>query len=114
MLAALYNEREVLQGRDILFFVDNMGALAALVAGYSRNGDAADLAACFHIVAAEMQCRVWLEWVDSKANIIDKLSRGPDGLEEDWLLVSSSLPEAKDLGDWGLEALAAAFGTGSS
>ena len=50
-----------------------------MVAGYSKNGDAADISACFHIVAAELQCRVWFEWSDSAANIIDALSRSEGG-----------------------------------
>ena len=111
VMAALYNEKAVLRGKDVLFFVDNLGALAALVAGYSRNGDAADISACFHIVAAEIGCRVWFEWVDSKANIIDELSRSPSGLRPEWDLVPSTLPRPERLGNWGLDALAAAFGS---
>ena len=97
-------------GKDLVAFVDNQGAAAALLKGYARNSDALDAAAALHIIAARHDTRLWIEWVDSKANIIDGLSRSPSGGESWWRQVPAHLPPFQDLGAWKLERLLELFG----
>ena len=79
ILAAVlaYTSRpDQLRGRDIIHFIDNSGAEAGLVRGYSRDVDSARMASIFHTVAAALGANVWFEYVASKANIADLPSRG--------------------------------------
>ncbi len=59
-----------------LYFIDNNGALAALVNG-SSSVEATDLiiGATWSRIAAS-RCLPWFDRVDSKANPVDGLSRG--------------------------------------
>ena len=87
MLAVLAATRHLephLRGRDVIWFLDNEGALGTFVRGSSAHADAANIAAATHLFWARIQCRVWLEWVASDDNPSDGLSR--HGLEDSWTL----------------------------
>ena len=77
--AALGQHPEVFRGRDMLWFVDNESACSTLVRGASSQEDVAGIAECTHLVVMALGCRIWWEWVDTKANPSDGLSR--DGLQ---------------------------------
>ena len=66
---------QVVQGRDVLLFVDNSSAIGALVRGYSPSGPSARLVAGFWTLAAQYSARVWLEYVPGPANLADGPSR---------------------------------------
>ena len=65
----------LLAGREVLHWIDNTSAKAALVHGYSGVPDSARLVHAFHAQNLGLQARVWLEWVPSKANPSDEPSR---------------------------------------
>ena len=66
---------EALAGRDVLHWIDNTSAKAALVHGYSGMPDSARIAHAFHAWNMGLAARVWFEYVPSKANIADLPSR---------------------------------------
>ena len=61
--------------RGLYMFVDNIGALSALVHGYARKPDCAAMVNSFHSLVRELRCHPWAEWVPSKLNIADWASR---------------------------------------
>ena len=62
-------------GNDCIFFVDNEGALASLVRSGSGEPDAEMVTHVVHALATMLGARVWWDWVDSKSNPADPLSR---------------------------------------
>ena len=51
---------------------------STLIRGASREEDVNMMAEITQLVAMDLQCHIWFEWVDSKANPSDGLSRvGP-------------------------------------
>jgi hypothetical protein len=65
----------LLAGRDVIHWIDNTSAMAALCKGYSRMPDSARLVHAFHAWNAGAQARVWFEYVPSAANPSDEPSR---------------------------------------
>ena len=76
-VAAFSTFPDLLTGRDVYMFIDNIGALSALVHGYARKADCAAMVNSFHEKVREIRCFPWAEWVPSKLNIADWASR-PD------------------------------------
>lgn len=74
-VAAFSTFPDLLRGRDVYMFVDNIGALSALVHGYARKPDCAAMVNSFHSLVRELRCHPWAEWVPSKLNIADWASR---------------------------------------
>ena len=70
-----YNEPDVLTKRDLLSYIDNQGAMEALIKGYSSGSDTAAIACVFHLMAAKLAMRVFFEHVFSDSNISDGMSR---------------------------------------
>ena len=66
---------DLLRGRDIIHFVDNTSAVAALTKGFSRVPDSARIVHAFHAWCAGARARVWFEYVASDANPSDTPSR---------------------------------------
>ena len=64
-----------LAGADIIHFIDNTSALAALTKGYSGVPDSARLVHTFHAWAAGSGANVWFEYVPSAPNSADEPSR---------------------------------------
>ena len=71
---------DLFRGRDVILFIDNVGALMGLANGYSRDVDAARLINVFHVMNAALQANIWFEFVPSAANLADQPSRGELGL----------------------------------
>ena len=65
-----------LQGRKVIHWIDNTSALASLIKGYSGLPDSAQIIHAFHAHNMGLKCRVWFEYVNTKANIADEPSRG--------------------------------------
>ena len=84
VLAASLEHKELFRGRDVIWFVDNIGALQVLIKGNSSQFDAGNVCAAAHLYWASMGTRVWFEWVASDDNPSDGLSR--DGLHDEWTL----------------------------
>ena len=75
-LAALYSlPLSMTRKRKIVFFIDNTGALSALLHGYASKADAARIANVFHLLVTSLECDIYFEWVPSEANISDLPSR---------------------------------------
>lgn len=71
----LLREGEALRDRDIIWMVDNTAALGGAVKGTSGEQTLEKLIGLFWILTYRFQCRVWLEYVDSKSNWSDGISR---------------------------------------
>ena len=71
----LFTYKELLRGRDVLFFIDNQSVCGALAKGTSKSRDIQHLATAWHILTLHLRCRVWIEWVPSESNPADMLSR---------------------------------------
>ena len=64
-----------LEGRDVIFFIDNQSVCGALAKGTSRSRDIQNLTTAWHFLALKLRCRIWIEWVPSESNPADMLSR---------------------------------------
>ena len=99
-VAAYTSRPEQFRGRDVIHFIDNSGALFGMAKGYSGDDDSARMIHAFHTVLAAIDCNVWLEYVQSGANIADQPSRGDEAL----LLSMGSVRFEMELppvgGDW--------------
>ena len=71
----MLNWPEAFRGRHVIWFVDNTAATAAFVKGASSNEDLERIVGLFWVLAFHLDCSVWFEWVDSKANWSDGISR---------------------------------------
>ena len=69
---------DLFKGEAAIHFVDNTGALSNLIHGYASRPDCGRLVNAFHLMLADLRCKVWLEWVPSKANVADLPSRDED------------------------------------
>ena len=76
-ISALFTAPQLFKGRRVLHFVDNAGSLSHIVNGYANAADSAQLVNMFHAAAISLGIEYWGEWVPSKANIADMLTR-PD------------------------------------
>lgn len=77
-----YIQPDLLEGRDLLWFVDNEAAVSALVRAASSEEDVHELAQLSRILLFRLRSRPWYEWVDSESNPSDGLSRL--GLADPW------------------------------
>ena len=75
-LLAYSTFKDELRGRKAVHWIDNTSALAALIKGYSRVPDSAQIVHAYHSLVLGLKCKVWLEYVNTKANIADEPSRG--------------------------------------
>ena len=101
--AAVWHHREQLQGQDLIAFVDNEGAAAALIRGSSAVDDVGCMRQALHWLLLGIICRIWIEWIDSDSNPSDGLLRDgladPWTIEQNWELSVGSLPPwQSDLG----------------
>ena len=84
VLTALVLTPELLQGRELVWFIDNEAALSSLIRGTSRAEDVGHIAACTQVAMLQHSTTAWYEWVDSSSNPADGLSR--DGVRDEWTL----------------------------
>jgi hypothetical protein len=80
--ALLVFRPDLLQDTDVIWFLDNSGAEAGLISGYSSCDDSASILGFTHICLASLNSRAWFEHVPSDENPSDGLSR--DGLDDKW------------------------------
>ena len=66
--------------QDILFFLDNDASVASLVRAGSAEPDAEYVAQLVHCLLIRLHARAWFDWVDTKSNPADGLSR--QGLQD--------------------------------
>jgi len=76
-IAVFFTLPERCRGRAVLHFIDNTGALSALVHGYASKGDRARMVNAFHIALFGLRSHIHFVWVPSAANISDWCTR-PD------------------------------------
>ena len=81
-MAAVHEHLKDLQSSDVIFFIDNEAACAALIRGSSKEPDVAAVVNAVHWLLHQADCRAWFEWIDSASNCSDGLSR--DGLRDAW------------------------------
>ena len=79
----------LLRDRDILWFIDNEAAAAALIRVVSGESDVLTLVQQAHLQFHQLRLRPWFEWIDSESNSADGLSR--DGLNDSWTLAQGWL-----------------------
>ena len=65
----------VFKDRYVIHFVDNAGSLSHLVNGYAGRADSAKIVNMFHCAIMALGMTWWGEWVPSKANIADIMTR---------------------------------------
>ena len=76
LAAFLSLPRDWFTGRPIELWVDNSGALGALVKGYSGVPDIARIVNMFHFTIAQLGAEsIWIDYVPSESNIADIPSR---------------------------------------
>ena len=115
-ISAPFTVPALFEGRDVLHFIDNQGALSCLINGVSRAPDVGAVACLYQLVMAKLECRSWAEYVESTANISD----GPSRLGRKWAfteecrligatLIEAKLPLLSNLRASSLETLLEAF-----
>ena len=92
LAAVLTFGQACLQGRDVIFFIDNTSVLNACVHGYVKDTDSdlASMSNLLHLALAQLQCTCWFELVNSAANIAD-LPTHPQDSGADYLYTLLSL-----------------------
>ena len=83
-IAALETSPEIFANSESLWFVDNEGAVSSLIRGAAKVEDIDLVAALTTVQAASLKSQIWYEWIDSKSNPADGLSR--DGVEDEWTM----------------------------
>ena len=73
-----------LSASDILWFVDNAAAVSALIRSTCSQEDVHGIAQYAQFLLCRHRCRTWFEWIDSRSNLADGLSR--DGLTDEWTM----------------------------
>ena len=71
----LLGMRNLVANRDIIWFIDNQSALAALIKSASAAPDCAGVALKTGLLTSAFNIRVWYEYVPSEQNVSDPLSR---------------------------------------
>jgi len=94
--AAISEHIDQLQGRDVVVFVDSEAAAASLIRGSSSSDDVGVMAQAVHWLLMRIDCRIWIEWIDSDSNPSDGLSRlgihDPWTIEQGWQLQQGLVP----------------------
>ena len=75
VLTAIWQHRDLLTGKDVIFFIDNEAAASAMIKGDSRLPIVGTMAMCVQLLLIRYNIAVWFEY---------GLSR--DGAEDPWTL----------------------------
>ena len=68
--------REWFEGRPIELWIDNAGAVGALIKGYSGKPDCARIVNMFHFAFARVGATsLWIDYVNTESNLADVPSR---------------------------------------
>jgi hypothetical protein len=65
----------MLQGRDVMHYVDNQGAVYSLIGGASKDADLNRICMISQMRTSMLGCNVWYDYVPSAANIADLPTR---------------------------------------
>ena len=82
VLFALVARPQEFRHRRGVWYLDNTAALMALIRGRSDNPDLARMSQLIHLCLFVYQCWVYWEWVPSKSNWSDAISR--EGVSDPW------------------------------
>ena len=97
--AAIIDAPDFFRNHDVLWFCDNEAAVSTIIRGACVPEDINGFAEATAILSAKLGCRLWVEWVDSKSNPSDGLSRaGLGDVEYGRVATVANLP------DWGAPA----------
>jgi len=58
-----------------VWYIDNIASLMALLKGRSDNDDLDHMAQMIHLMLFHLKCALWFEWIQSKSNRSDGISR---------------------------------------
>jgi hypothetical protein len=96
---AIYYTCAPLLRRRVVHFIDNTGALSALVHGYASKADCARMVNVYHVQAAALGAQFWGEWVPSKANPGDIPTRPERAHEMEGMArrITIKLPRVADI-----------------
>ena len=86
-LLAVHFHCDVLTCAHLIFFIDNLGTLSAMITGRARIADFGAVVHAFHLSVARLRSTSWFEHVESPANPADGGSR-----------VGAACPIARQLG----------------
>jgi len=81
-LCGLLTLGQELRGRRVYFFCDNTAAWSSIITGYSSSKTMARVSALFQLFVAALDKELWVEWVNTDANIADLPSRPLSGRGE--------------------------------
>ena len=82
VLFALVSRPNSFRSRRGVWYIDNTAALMCLIRGRSDNPDLSRLAQLIHLCVFSFQAWVYWEWIPSKSNWSDAISR--EGAADDW------------------------------
>ena len=101
---ALQHWPRVFRERHVVWQVDNSSTMASFIKGASGDMRLERIVAVYWILAFHLQASVWIEWVQSKSNWSDELSRrlGEDTSAEAMGYEVSKLPRDCDWWYWDL------------
>ena len=86
-LLAVHFHSDILTCEHLIFFIDNLGTLSAMITGRARIADFGAVVHAFHLSVARLRSTSWFEHVESPANPADGGSR-----------VGAACPIARQLG----------------
>ena len=78
MLLVLVSQAGVFAGRDVLWFIDNTSVLGSLIKGRSSDPVVHIMCEAIHLLFFQAHIMTYFEWVESKANWSDGVSRDLD------------------------------------
>jgi hypothetical protein len=82
VLVGLLSDTHSFRGARGIWFIDNVAALMAVVRGRSDNRELDHLAGMIHAVLFSLQTWMYFEWIQSKSNWADGISRY--GSKDSW------------------------------
>ena len=84
---------DIFSSRDVFSFVDNQSALGSISKAASSADDMSEMALLNSLALATAHCRAWFEYVPSKLNIADALSReGWSAMRDAWTPLTIQVP----------------------
>ena len=75
LIFALTTRPDRFRGRRGVWFLDNSAALMALIRGRSDAADLERMSQIVHVLLFGLQCWMFFEWIPSKSNWADAISR---------------------------------------
>ena len=82
VLYGLVNRPSQFRGRRGIWFIDNIAALMSLIRGRSSSPDLDRISSMIHVALFALRCWAWWEYIPSKSNWSDSISRL--GFDDPW------------------------------